>query len=246
MRQDFASHQQVDTQKMQVDQFTAALKGDDATIEAAQLNLSYCYIMAPFDGRVGLRQVDPGNLIHANDPGGIMSIAQVHPIGAVFTLPQRELPGILDEMARGPVAVAVWSGSRGQELAQGTLLTPDNAIDTSTGTIRLKATFPNDNNRLWPGQFVEARLLLRTEVQVVAVPARAVQHGQTDLYVYVVKPDSTVHRQPVSVEDRGPVMVITQGLEAGQTIVLDGQSRLQDGMLVAATTATATAGRTGG
>ena len=246
MRQDFASHQQVDTQKMQVDQFTAALKGDDATIEAAQLNLSYCYITAPFDGRIGLRQVDPGNLVHANDPGGIMSIAQVHPMGAIFTLPQRELPGILEGMAKGPVTVAVWSGAQGQELAQGTLLTPDNAIDTTTGTIRLKATFPNEDNRLWPGQFVDARLLLRTEHQVVAVPARAVQHGQTDLYVYVVKPDSTVHRQPVTAEDRGSVMVITDGLDAGQSIVLDGQSRLQEGMLVAATAGSATPGQTGG
>jgi multidrug efflux system membrane fusion protein len=149
-------------------------------------------------------------------------------------------------MARGPVKVAVWSGAQGQELAQGTLLTPDNAIDTTTGTIRLKATFPNDDNRLWPGQFVEARLLLRTETQVVAVPARAVQHGQTDLYVYVVKPDSTVHRQPVTAEDRGSVMVITQGLNAGETIVLDGQSRLQDGVLVTATAGSATSGRTGG
>jgi membrane fusion protein, multidrug efflux system len=246
MRQDFASHQQVDTQKMQVDQFTATLKGDDATIEAAQLNLSYCYIIAPFDGRVGLRQVDPGNLVHANDSGGIMTIAQVHPMGAVFTLPQRELPGILEGMAKGPVTIAVWSGGQGQELAQGTLLTPDNAIDTTTGTIRLKATFPNDDNRLWPGQFVDARLLLRTDRQVVAIPARAVQHGQTDLYVYVVKPDSTVHRQPVTVEDRGPVMVVTQGLDAGQTVVLDGQSRLQEGMLVAATAASATPGQAGG
>jgi membrane fusion protein, multidrug efflux system len=246
MRQDFASHQQVDTQRMQVDQTTAVLKGDDATIEAAQLNLSYCYIMAPFDGRLGLRQVDPGNLVHAGDPTGIMSITQVHPIGVVFTLPQQELPGILEEMANGPVMVAVWSGAQGKELAQGTLLTPDNAIDTTTGTIRLKATFQNDDNRLWPGQFVEARLLLRTERQVVAVAARAVQHGLTDLYVYVVAPDSTVHRQPVTVEDRGPVMVITKGLDAGQTIVLDGQSRLQDGMLVAATAAPAASGQTGG
>ena len=237
--QSFASRQQVDTQRMQVDQLTAGLKGDEATIEAAQLNLSYCYITAPFDGRLGLRQVDAGNLVHASDSGGIMTITQVHPIAVVFTLPQRSLPPIVDEMPKGPVTVAAWSGEDNRELAQGTLLTPDNAIDTSTGTIRLKATFANEQNRLWPGQFVEARLLLRTEKQVVAVPAQAVQHGQDSLYVYVVKPDSTVHRQLVVAEDRGPVMVITKGLDAGQAIVLDGQSRLQDGTLVAATTATA-------
>jgi membrane fusion protein, multidrug efflux system len=241
-RQDFASRQQVDTQRAQVNQFTAALKGDDAAIEAAQLNLSYCYIMAPFDGRLGLRQVDPGNLVHATDLGGIMTITQVHPIAVVFTLPERNLPPIVDEMAKGAVTVTAWSGDDNQQLAAGTLLTPDNAIDTTTGTIRLKATFANDENKLWPGQFVDARLLLRTEHQVIAVPARAVQHGQDNLYVYIVKPDSTVRRQPVVAMDRGPVMVITKGLDAGQTIVVDGQSRLQEGMLVAGTAAPAQAG----
>jgi multidrug efflux system membrane fusion protein len=250
-RQDFASHQQVDTQQAQVNQFTATLKGDDATIEAAQLNLSYCYITAPFDGRLGLRQVDAGNLVHATDAGGIMTITQVHPIAVVFTLPQRSLPPIVEHMAKGSLEVTAWSGDADRQLADGTLLTPDNAIDTTTGTIRLKATFANDENRLWPGQFVDARLLLRTERQVVAVPTRAVQHGQQGLYVYIVKPDSTVQRQPIVAEDRGPVMVITKGLDAGQEIVLDGQSRLQDGTLVAATApaaspASAPAAQTGG
>jgi multidrug efflux system membrane fusion protein len=235
----FASRQQVDTQRMQVDQFTAMLKGDEATIEAAQLNLSYCYITAPFDGRVGLRQVDPGNLVHANDAAGIMTITQVRPIAVVFTLPQRNLPAILDEKAKAPLEVTAWSNDDQRELAQGTLLTPDNAIDAATGTIRLKATFPNQEDRLWPGQFVEARLLLRTERQVVAVPSQAVQHGQNDLYVYVVKPDSTVERRIVEARDLGPTMVITKGLEAGQEIVLDGQSRLQNGTAVATKLASA-------
>ena len=242
-RKDFASHQQVDTQQMQVDQSTATLKGDDATIEAAQLNLSYCFITAPFDGRLGLRQVDAGNLVHATDAGGIMTITQVHPIAVVFTLPQRNLLPIVEEMAKGPVKVTAWSGEDHRQLADGTLLTPDNAIDAATGTIRLKATFANDENRLWPGQFVDSRLLLRTDHQVVAVPTQAVQHGQDGLYVYIVKPDSTVQRHPVEAADRGVVMVITKGLDAGQAIVLDGQSRLQDGMLVAATAAS---GRSGG
>jgi membrane fusion protein, multidrug efflux system len=233
--QSFASRQQVDTQTMQVNQVTAALKGDEAAIEAAQLNLSYCYIAAPFDGRVGLRQLDPGNLVHASDAAGIMTITQVRPISVVFTLPQRNLLPIVDAMAKGTLQVAAWSSDDRRELAQGTLLTPDNAIDPATGTIRLKASFPNEEDRLWPGQFVEARLLLRTDKQVVAVPTRAVQHGQNGLYVYIVKPDSTVQRQPVEAEDRGPVMVISKGLDAGQTIVLDGQSRLQDGTLIAAT-----------
>src|SRR4029077_5491243 len=122
-----------------------------------------------------------------------------------------------------------------QELGRGTLLTPDNAIDTATGTIRLKATFLNEANKLWPGQFVSARLLLRTEHQMIALPARAVQRGLDSLYVYVVTPKSTVQRQPVVAQDRGPMMVITKGLEVGETVVLDGQSRLQEGVLVPST-----------
>lgn len=188
-KNDFASHQQVDTQVAMVNQFTAALKGDDAAIETAQLNLSFCYITAPFDGRVGLRLVDPGNLVHATDPGGIVTLTEVHPINVVFTLPQRNLPSIVEAMASRKLDVAAWSSDDKIALAQGMLLTPDNAIDTTTGTIRLKATFPNLDDKLWPGQFVEAQLLLRTEEQVVTVPTRAVQHGPAGLYVYVVRPD---------------------------------------------------------
>jgi membrane fusion protein, multidrug efflux system len=237
-KSDFASRQQVDTQVAMVNQFTAALEGDDAAIETAQLNLSFCYITAPFDGRVGLRMVDPGNMVHATDPGGIVTITQVRPITVVFTLPQDDLPAILDGMGKRQLQVAAWSSDDKAPLATGTLLTPDNAIDTTTGTIRLKATFPNLDDKLWPGQFVDARLLLRTESQVVAVPTPAVQHGPNGLYVYVVRPDSTVQRQLIVAEDRGPVMVITKGLDAGQTIVLDGQSRLENGLHVVATTGT--------
>lgn len=245
-KQDFASHQQVDTQHAQVEQFTAALQGDAAMIEAARLNLSYCYIMAPFDGRVGLRQIDPGNLVHAMDAAGIMTITQVHPIAVVFTLPQRSLPAVVAALPEGALPVVAWSDDGQTELAKGTLLTPDNAIDTSTGTIRLKATFANQRDRLWPGQAVEARLLVRTEHQVVAVPAQAVQHSQDALYVYVVKPDSTVQRQVVSAEDHGDVMVITKGIEAGQQIVLDGQSRLENGTLITAATGQQAPARNGG
>jgi multidrug efflux system membrane fusion protein len=240
-RQDFASRQQVDTQVALVNQYTAALKGDDATIETAQLNFSFCYITAPFEGRIGLRLVDPGNLVHASDPGGIVTITEVHPITVVFTLPQVDLPPILAAMARGKLQVAAWSSNDTLKLADGTLLTPDNAIDTSTGTIRLKAGFPNQDDKLWPGQFVDAQLLLRTEPNVVGVPSQAVQHGQNGLYVYVVQPNATVQRQMIEAQDRGPVMVITKGLDAGQTIVLDGQSRLENGMHVIATAAAQTA-----
>ena len=245
-KQDFASHQQVDTQRMQVDRSIAALQGDTAAIEAARLNVSYCYIMAPFDGRVGLRQIDPGNLVHASDVVGIMTITQVHPIAVLFTLPQRNLPAVMEAMAEGTLPAAAWTDDGQSELAKGSLLTPDNAIDTTTGTIRLKATFPNQRNRLWPGQAVETRLLVRTEHQVVAVPAQAVQRAQDALYVYIVKPDSTVQRQVVSAEDHGDVMVITKGIEAGQQIVLDGQSRLENGTLISAASGQPPPARNGG
>ncbi len=238
---DFASRQQVDTQVALVNQTTAALKGDDAAIEAAQLNLGFCFISAPFDGRIGLRRVDPGNLVHATDPGGIVTITQVHPITVLFTLPQADLPSIVAAMGIGAMPVAARSSDTKLPLAQGTLLTPDNAIDATTGMIRLKATFPNQNDKLWPGQFVEAQLLLRTDNAVVTLPTRAVQHGPAGLYVYLVKPDSTVQRQPVKAVDRGPIMVVTEGLDAGQLVVLDGQSRLENGIHVAATPAAPTA-----
>jgi multidrug efflux system membrane fusion protein len=236
-KNDFASRQQVDTQVAMVNQFTAALKGDDAAIETAQLNLSFCYITAPFDGRVGLRLVDPGNLVHATDPGGIVTLTEVHPISVVFTLPQADLPAIVSAMGSRQLAVAAISSDNKAQLGEGTLLTPDNAIDTTTGQIRMKATFPNQDDRLWPGQFVEAQLLLRTEQQKVTVPSRAVQHGPAGLYVYVVKPDATVERQAIEAVDRGQVMVVSKGLDDGQTIVLDGQSRLENGMRVQATAA---------
>ena len=230
----FASRQQVDTQTATVAQLTAALKVDDAAIEAARLNLSYCTLVAPFDGRVGLRQLDPGNLVRATDATGIMTLTQVRPIALIFTLPQRELPKVVAAMGQGGLPVGAFASDDHTELAQGTLLTLDNAVDQGTGTIKLKASFPNQDGKLWPGQFVEARLLLHTERQVVTVPTQAVQHGPTELYVYLVKPDSTVARQTVTAEDRGGVTVITKGLEAGQEIVLDGQSRLENGSRIAA------------
>jgi membrane fusion protein, multidrug efflux system len=245
-KNDFASRQQVDTQVALVNQYVATLKGDDASIEAAQLNLSFCYIIAPFAGRVGLRMVDPGNLIHVTDPGGIVTLTEVQPITVVFTVPEDNLPAILSGMQQHPMTVAAWSSDGKQALAQGTLLTPDNSIDTTTGTIKLKATFANQDNKLWPGQFVAAQLLMRTELQKVTVPTQAVQHGLNGLYVYVVGPDSTVQRQPIEAEDRGSVMVVNKGLDAGQTIVLDGQSRLENGSHIVATAASPTAAQAGG
>lgn len=233
-RQDFASRQQLETQQAAVARFTAEIAGDVATVEAAQLNLSFCYITSPITGRVGLRQVDPGNLIHAADPGGIVTITQMQPIAATFTLPQQDLPRITAAMRGGPLAVQALNGEGGQLLARGTLLTLDNTIDPSSGTIKLKAEFPNTDMTLWPGQFITAQLHLETLANVLAVPSVAVQHGPAGLYVYSVSADSTVRRAPVKVMvDTGSIAVIASGLEDGATVVTSGQSRLQDGTHVA-------------
>jgi membrane fusion protein, multidrug efflux system len=233
MKQDYASRQQYDTQQSQVEQLTAQIAGDQATIEAAQLNLAYCYITSPIPGRVGLRQVDPGNIVHASDTNGIVSITQDRPIAVIFTLPQQDLPSIIQAMADHKLDVTALSGDDKIELDRGVLLTPDNTIDVTTGTIKLKASFPNPHDTLWPGQFVDARLIIGTAHHVVTVPAEAVQHGPDGLYVYVIKPDSTVQRQAVESETRGDVAIISSGLQAGQQVVVRGQSRLDNGIRVA-------------
>jgi multidrug efflux system membrane fusion protein len=231
----FASHQQVDTQQAMVNRLTAMIAGDDAAIATARLNLGYCTITSSIQGRVGLRQVDPGNMVHASDATGLMTVTQIHPISVLFTLPQDRLPRVNLAMAAATLSVTALSSDGRTELDQGTLLTPDNAIDPTTGTIKLKATFPNPNNTLWPGQFVNARLLIGAERNVLTVPSVAVQHGPAGLYVYTVRPDSTVARQDVEVErDNGTVAVIAKGLGEDAVVVTDGQSRLQQGTRVAA------------
>jgi multidrug efflux system membrane fusion protein len=230
MRRDFASRQQVETQMAQVKQFTAAVAGDDAQIEAAQLNLSFCAITSPFDGRVGLRNIDPGNLVRSAEATPIVSVMQIQPISVAFTMPQDSLPAIMQAMAKHPLEVVVYSGDNKTELDRGVLLTPDNTIDITTGTIKLKATFPNLNRTLWPGQFVNARLLLGIEPDVLAVAATAVQHGPRGLYVYQLAPNDTVSVQPIEVErQEDDVYVVSNGLAEGATVVATGQSRLQAG-----------------
>lgn len=233
-QKDFASQQQVETQRSSVAQLVAQIAGDTASVEAAQLNLSYCYITSPINGRMGLRQVDPGNLIHANDPGGIVTITQIQPIAVLFTLPQEDLPRISVAMQARKLPVTALVGEAGEKLDEGTLLTIDSAIDPSTGTMKLKAIFPNPRQQLWPGQFVTAKLLVDTDRNVLAVPSVAVQHGPSGLYVYVVKPGSTVARAPVRVGlDNGRIAVIASGLTEGTVVVTSGQSRLDEGMHVA-------------
>lgn len=233
-RSDFASRQSVDTQIASVAQTTANTQGDDATVATARLNLDFCQIKAPIGGRIGLRLVDTGNLVHAADQTGIVSIAQVHPIALVFTLPQGSLPDVQAAMHAGTLTVAAYSQDDKQELSRGKLLTVDNAIDTTTGTIRIKAVFENADDRLWPGQFVHARLLLQTRLNVVTVPSTAVQRGSNGLYVYVVTPNSTASVQPIEVgQDDGSLAIVAKGLDGGENVVIAGQSRLTNGTRVA-------------
>jgi multidrug efflux system membrane fusion protein len=247
-RTNFASRQQVDTQLALVDTDAANIQADDANIAAAALNLSFCRITSPIEGVVGLRLVDIGNLIHSTDTTGIVSITQIHPIALVFTLPQDQLPAVRDAMARErtlagqptgqfdqrvPLPVIALTSDSGKVLSHGHLLTPNNSIDTTTGTISLKAEFANTDNKLWPGQFVAAKLQLAVAHDVLTLPPAAVQHGPDGLYVYVVKPDNTVEKQAVQVGYQDEqAMLITDGLTAGQTVVLSGQLRLQPGTRV--------------
>ena len=235
VRNDFASRQQLDTQTALVGEDAATLVADDAAIAAAQLNLDFCTITSPLDGRVGLRLVDPGNFIRASDTtaSGIVTIAQIHPVALVYTLPQDALPRIQEAMARGKLTVFAFTPDDGTLLGTGELLTTDNAIDPTTGTIRLKAVFPNQDNRLWPGQFVNVRLQLGVHRAALTVPSVAVQRSQSNLYVFVVKPDSTVAAQPVELgQDDGRTAEVTKGLDDGATVVVNGMSRLENGSSV--------------
>jgi multidrug efflux system membrane fusion protein len=236
--QDFASRQQVDTQQALVNQDVATVDGDSAAIEAAQLNVSYCFITSPVEGRIGLRSVDPGNLIHATDATAIVTVTQIHPISATFTLPQEELPRVQADTVHGASPVLAYASDDKTVLDQGTLLTPDNTIDTSTGTIRLKATFPNAENRLWPGQFINAHLQVGMVPNAVTIPPAAIEHGPDGLYVYVVKPDATVARTAISIGyQTDKLALVTNGLAGGEAVVVNGQSRLQAGTKIAVITA---------
>jgi multidrug efflux system membrane fusion protein len=228
-----ASQQQLEVALAKSGQLVASIAMDQAQIDTAKLNLTWCYIKAPFDGRVGLREIDPGNFIRSAEVTPLLPVSQLRPISVTFTVPQDNLPSIQKALAAGKSPVTALGGDDKTALDQGSLLTVDNTIDATTGTIKLKATFPNADYQLWPGQFVNTRLLLGTSNGVLTVPSAAVRHGQDQLFVYVVKPDQTVSRQVVEVaRDDGVTSVIAKGLEEGQVAVTDGQSRLQPGARV--------------
>ncbi len=233
-KSNFAPVQQVDDQQATVNKLIAALQADTAAIETARINLDYCTIRAPIDGRVSFHQTDVGNLIQVASQIGIVSVTQDKPISVVFTLAEAELRRIQQAMVKGALPVSVYTGDDKTKLADGQLLTPNNAIDISTGTIQLKATFANDDDALWPGEFVNARLRIDTLHHAVTVPLTAVQHGPNGMFVYTVKPDSTVQEQDVQVayQDDDKV-VVSKGVSGDDTVVLTGQSRLAPGTRVA-------------
>ncbi len=227
------SVQQVDTQKATADQLEGAVAADQAQIDNAKLNLVYSHITSPISGRVGLRLVDVGNMVHAADTNPLLVITQLQPIAILFTLPEDQLQIVSKHMHQGTLPVEAYSRDDQTKLATGTLLTIDNQIDQTTGTGRLKAMFTNQDNMLWPNQFVNVRLLLETHNGSTVVPSVAIQNGPQGSYVFVVKPDKTVEVRPVTVSfTQNNVASITSGLTPGDTVVIDGQDKLQAGSKV--------------
>jgi multidrug efflux system membrane fusion protein len=245
--QDAATQQQLDTQKALVAQLDAAVKTDDAQISFAQVQLGFTTINAPLSGRAGVRLVDPGNIVHATDTGGLVVINQIDPITVLFTLPEESVPAINRAQLNG-AALNVIAAPRDndQPLAEGKLILLNNQIDTTNGTVQLKARFANPQHQLWPGQYVNVKLLLKDSEQALTLPSPAIQRNQNGTYVYAVQPDETTKVVPVQVARiQDGIAVIAKGLEAGQRVVVDGQYKLKPGVLIreqkAAPAASATA-----
>lgn len=229
----YATPQLVDTQRAQVAQLQAAVQADQAQIDQANIQLGYTRLTSAIPGITGIRQVDVGNVIHPADPNGLVVVTQIEPISVLFTLPQTDLPAIQDQIVKGPMKVIAYSQDNRMKLDEGTLLLVDNEIAGATGTIQLKAEFPNRQHRLWPGQLVNARLLLETRKNAITVAGSAVQQGQNGTYVYVVKPDQTAELRAVHVAQISDgKALVDQGLTAGEVVVVDGQYRLTDGSRV--------------
>ncbi|MBO0736340.1 MAG: efflux RND transporter periplasmic adaptor subunit [Alphaproteobacteria bacterium] len=241
------TRQSYDQQKATVGQLQASIKGDEAQINTAMLNLNYANIRSPIDGRLGAKLVDKGNLVHANDNAPLVMITEVKPIFVSFTLPQETLDDLIQNNKSSPLVVYAYSGDNKKQLAEGKLTLIDNAIDQATGTIHLKARFDNADERLWPGEFVSLRVVLSTRRNVATVPAQTIQEGPDGHYAYIIKPDNTVERRTVDVAAiQDGIAVVTKGLAAGERVVVDGQFRLTDGARVnPATTSNAAPGTAG-
>jgi membrane fusion protein, multidrug efflux system len=235
-QRDFSSRQQADTQKALMAQLQAQVAGDQAAIDSARVQLDYATIRSPIDGRVGFRLVDQGNIVHASDPNGIVVVTQERPVSIVFTLPEADLAEVRAAMARGPLTVSVTGGNGGSHPADGVLKLIDNEVDPATGTMRLKAEFPNADDALWPGMFATVRLLVRTDRAALTVPSSAVERGPDGLHVYVIRPDATVELRPVQAARFGSkVAEIDAGLQEGERIVVSGQLKVQPGARVIVT-----------
>ncbi len=233
----YTSAQQADTARAQVAQFEAQVKQDQAQIDNARTQLGYTTITSPLDGRTGIRQVDAGNIVHASDTTGLVVITQLQPISVLFTLPQQALAQVSRAMSQGPAKVLAYEqgaiGARAGALDTGTLTVLDNQVDPTTGTIKLKATFPNPANRLWPGAFVGIEVQVDTAKDAVVVPPAAVQRGPRGTYVYVVNADGSTTRRDVKVgHEDAQESIVADGIKPGEKVVIDGVSRLNDGSKV--------------
>jgi len=228
------SRQQNETQAALVGQYEGSLKSDEAAIENAKLQLTYCHITAPIGGRIGLRLVDIGNMAHASDPTGLLVITQLQPIAVLFTIPEDNLPAVMKPLSAGQKLTAdAFNRDGTAKIASGYLLTMDNQIDQSTGTSKLKAIFPNTDNALFPNQFVNVRLQLGVNRGAVVMPVAALQRGPQGTFVYVVKPDQTIDLRPVKPGImQGSDMTVESGLSPGDMVVVDGADKLQQGSKV--------------
>jgi len=234
LKEQILAQQDFDSQKAKVGQFEGSIRSDLAQVKNAELQLSYARITAPFAGRVGLRAVDVGNIVHANDPGGLFVLTQVHPIAVVFSLPQDDLRLVTAKLQAGvALPVLAFDRDNSKQIAEGRLLTTDNQIDPSTGTYKLKAVFDNADDSLFPNQFVNVRLHIDTRKALVVVPQAALQRGSKGTYVFVVDKDKTARVRPVTLAlNEGGESGMSGGLEPGETVVVDGQDKLQDGSKV--------------
>jgi len=225
--------QQLDTQQAQVGQFEGAIKADQAQIDNAKLQITYSHITAPISGRVGLRLMDVGNIVHATDTTGLLVITQLQPISVIFTLPQDQLPQVMAQMRARTLVVEAWDRDNSDKIANGKLLTIDNQIDTTTGTYKLKAVFDNAKNELFPNQFVNMHLLVDTKKNVVLVPTTAILRGPKGTYVFAVGQGNKVSVKNVTLaESTGNVAGVSAGLGDGEVVVVDGQDKLQEGSTV--------------
>ena len=231
--ENLASKQTLDAQHALVSGLEAQIKGDQANIDNARTQLAYTTIVSPIEGKTGIRRVDAGNNVHATDTTGIVVVTQMQPITLIFTLPEEALPAVSTALGAGQVPVSALSRDGTTELDRGTLALIDNEIDQGTGTIRLKAVFPNTHNTLWPGQYIDARVLVRTERNALTIPTTALQRGPNGMFTYVVKADSTVEARPLRVgEESGSLIVVHSGISDGEQVVTSNQYRLQPGVHV--------------